>query len=211
MSKTLLLLRHGQTTSNVSGRYMGRVDEELSDEGIWQASRLAERLRQWPIEEVYSSPLRRALSTAEAVALPHALSTKKDEDLTEIDIGDWQGMFASEIAANYPDLWKAWRIDPSGFEAPGGESLLAVRRRVTSALERIVSATEGQMVALVTHEVVVRLLVAHCLVVSTSVYRRLEVANASLTIVQNRGDSWQLRLLNDTAHLGDKAYTGASH
>jgi broad specificity phosphatase PhoE len=207
MAKTLLLLRHAQTTSNVSGRYMGRTDEELSDMGLSQASRLAERLSHWPITEVYSSPLKRALSTAEAVALPHGLSVGIEDELIEIDLGQWRGMFGSDIATRYPALWKTWRTDPTGFEPPGGESLAKVQQRATAAMERIAASMGDKTIAFVTHDVAVRLLVAHCLDVPASIYRRLEIANASLTVVEGSGHRWRLRLLNDTAHLGDDVCT----
>ena len=206
MRTTLLLLRHAQTTSNVDGRYMGSMNEDLSEEGIWQASRLADRLRSWPIAKIWSSPLLRAVHTAEALARSRGLPTEQDGDLTEIDIGDWQGMFGTEIALRYPDLWKTWRTDPASFQAPNGESLVQVQHRVVVAMDRIASAMQDQMAALVTHDVVIRSLVAHCLGVTTSVYRRLEIANASLTVVQETGGRWRLRLLNDTGHLGDRSY-----
>ena len=189
---------------------MGRTDEGLSDIGRHQASRLADRLRHSSIAQVYSSPLRRALSTAEAVALPHGLTVRQENDLTEIDLGLWRGMFGSDIAAHYPVLWKTWRTDPTAFEPPGGESLAKVQQRATAIMERIAASMGDQMVALVTHDVVIRLLVAYCLEVPASIYRRLEIANASLTIVQSTDHQWRLRLLNDTAHLSDEARTRAN-
>lgn len=206
MMTTLLLLRHAQTASNVNGRYMGNTNEDLSQEGVRQASRLADRLSSWPIAGIWSSPLLRAVRTAEAVANSRGLTVEQDNDLTEIDIGDWQGMFGTEIALRYPDLWKAWRTEPASFQAPNGESLVQVQRRVVAALDRIAAVTPDHMAALVTHDAVIRLLVANCLEVSVSVYRRLEIANASLTVVLNTRGRWRLRLLNDTGHLGDEPY-----
>lgn len=113
-------------------------------------------------------------------------------------------MFAQEIAAKFPDLWQAWRSDPSGVQMPGGESLAQVHHRVIAAFNYITEANHGQQILVVTHDVIVRLLVAYCLNVSTAVYRRLEVTNASLTIIQVANSKCRLRLLNDTAHLGSE-------
>lgn len=180
---------------------MGWMDEDLSDIGVWQAERLSRRLAQRSIKAIYSSPLKRACRTAEMVALPHSLPVQVSGELGEIRIGEWEGMHAEEIATKFPDLWRTWRRDPTGIQIPGGESLSQVQDRAVAAFEDIARANKGRQVLVVTHDVVVRLVVAHYLGVTTSVYRRLEVANASLTVVElTDGRGW-LRVLNDTAHL----------
>jgi broad specificity phosphatase PhoE len=201
MNTTLLLVRHAQTASNVNGRYMGWIDEDLSEEGLRQAQRLSMRLSRWPIAAVFCSPLIRASRTAEILALPHGLPLQKLEELGEIRMGAWEGLFAQEIEAKFPQLWRTWRADPSAIHMPSGESLTQVRERSILALENIVLQNQGRQVVAVTHDVVARILVAHCLNVSTSIYRRLEVANTSLTVIQRTNDVYRLRLFNDTAHL----------
>src|SRR5512136_1185861 len=201
MSVTVILVRHGQTDWNVNGRYMGWTDEPLNEDGLRQAEKLARRLDQWPISAVYSSPLKRAWTTAEMVARPHSLLVRRLEELGEMRIGAWEGLFAVEIAAKYPELWKTWRTNPGDFRMPGGESLGEVRDRAVRAFDRITGGSEDRMVLAVTHDVVVRLLAAHCLGVSEDIYRRLEVGNASMTVIERDGEKRRLRVLNDTAHL----------
>lgn len=202
MKTTVLVARHAQTSSNTTGRYMGwKIDDDLNELGLWQAERLSHRLRERSITAIYSSPLQRALRTAEIIALPHSLPVQKLEQLGEIRLGAWEGMFANEISEQFPELWQTWRSDPSGIQMPGGESLAQVQNRAISALAYVTQTNSGQQVLIVTHDVIVRLLVAYCLNVSTSIYRRLEVANASLTLLQLSDDAFRLRLLNDTAHL----------
>jgi len=198
---TVLIVRHGQTASNVSGRYMGWIDEDLSDEGVWQAEQLSHRLAGWSITSVYSSPLRRANRTAEIIAAPHSIPVSIVDGLGEIRVGAWEGKFGKELEAEFPDLWRLWKTDPSTVRMPGGESLSQVRERAIASLEDIVEANRGHQVLMVTHDVVVRLLVAYCLGASSSIYRRLDAGNASLTIIQV-GDGWlRLRLMNDRGHL----------
>ena len=201
MSATLMLVRHGQTEWNVNGRYMGWTDEGLNEEGLRQAGMLARRLDRWPLSAVYSSPLRRAWRTAEIVACTHSLPVQKVEDLGEMRIGAWEGMYAGDIAARYPELWKTWRANPGDFRMPGGESLGEVRQRAVRAFSRIMDDSEGRLVLAVTHDVVVRLLAGHCLGVSADIYRHLEVGNASITVMERDGEKLRLRVLNDTAHL----------
>jgi phosphoserine phosphatase len=201
MSVTLVLVRHGQTDWNVNGRYMGWTDEGLSKEGLRQAEELARRLEQWPLSAVFSSPLSRAASTAEIVARRHSLAVQSLEELGEMRIGEWEGMYAGDIAARYPSLWKTWRTRPGDFRMPGGESLREVRERAVRAFDRMTESPDGRMVLAVTHDVVVRLLTAYCLGITEDIYRRLEVGNASLTVIERDGGKLKLRVLNDTAHL----------
>jgi len=201
MSASLILVRHGQTDWNVNGRYMGWMDEVLNEEGLRQAERLAQRLERWPISEVFSSPLKRSVRTAEIVARPHSAAVQTIEGLGEMRLGGWEGMFAGDIAAKYPELWQTWRTDPGDFRMPGGESLGEVRERAVRAFGRIMEESEGKMVLAVTHDVVVRLVVANCLGVSVDIYRRLEVGNASITVIERDGVKLRLRVLNDTGHL----------
>lgn len=197
----MILVRHGQTDWNVKARYMGWLDEGLNGEGVRQAERLARRLDRRPISAVYSSPLSRALRTAEIIAEPHSLAVQTMPELGEMRLGDWEGMYAGDIAARYPELWKTWRANPGDFRMPRGESLGEVRERAASAFDRIMEGAEGGMVLAVTHEVVVRLLVAQCLGVSSGIYRRLEVGNASMTIIERDGGRLKLKMMNDTGHL----------
>ena len=198
---TVLLVRHAQTDANVAGRYMGWVDEDLTEEGVWQAEQLSRRLTGQSIAAAYSSPLRRAYRTAEIIAAPHSIPVSPVEGLGEIRIGAWEGKYGAEIEEKFPDVWRVWRTDPSTVQMPDGESLTQVRERAIDSFEDIVEANKGQQVLMVTHDVVARLLAAYCLDVSSSIYRRLETANASLTIIQVI-DGWRrLRLLNDRGHL----------
>lgn len=201
MAATLVLVRHGQTDWNVTARYMGWIDEGLNAEGRQQAQRLARRLERWPFCAVYSSPLARALQTAETVAGPHSLTVQTMPELGEMRIGDWEGMYARDIAARYPEPWKTWRTNPGDFRMPNGESLGEVRERASAAFDRIMDGAEGRLALAVTHDVVVRLLVSRCLGLGTAAYRRLEVGNASMTIIERDGERLKLRVLNDTGHL----------
>lgn len=201
MAATLILVRHGQTDWNVNARYMGWIDEGLNPEGQRQAERLARRLDRWPISAIYSSPLARALRTAQIIAGPHSLPVQTMPELGEMRIGDWEGMLAVEIAARYPELWRTWRASPGDFRMPSGESLGEVAERAAAAFVRIMDGAEGTMALAVTHDVVVRLLVARCLGVSHAIYRRLEVGNASMTIIERDGARLRLKVMNDTCHL----------
>jgi len=201
MTTTVLLVRHGQTRSNVAGYYMGWSEEDLNEVGYIQARKLASRLADLPIASIYTSPLRRAHTTASLIAEPHGLKVKPLDDLIEIKLGDWQGLHEGEIAGRWPELWKQSQIDPSGMAMPNGESFSQVAERAIRAFETVVTANRDKHTVIVTHDIVVRILAAYVMGVTYSIYRRIKIDNASLSVVWISDSSKRLITLNDTAHF----------
>ena len=201
MTTTVLLVRHGQTNSNVTGFYMGWSDEDLDEVGHTQARRLSSRLSSWPIASVYTSPLRRAYTTAAILAEPHMLELNVLDDLIELGLGDWQGLHMDEIKRRWPDVWQQSRIDPSEVTMPNGESFRQVTERAVRVFESVLGSNPGKQVLMVTHEVIVKVIVAHVLGVSNSMYRRFEVNNASLSVIRVANSNSRLIRLNDTSHV----------
>ena len=201
MTTTVLLVRHGQTDSNVKGIFMGRSAENINETGHIQAHKLSERLAGSPIAVIYASPLRRTRTTAAILAAPHSLELELVDDLIEIQTGDWRGLNGDEISRKWPELWRQSRIDPSDFAMPNGESFKQVTERAVRAYEMIVAQNQGKQAAIITHDIVVRVIVAHILGTSNSIYRRFEIGNASLSRVVLTDDKTRLVTLNDTSHL----------
>jgi len=201
MTTTVLFVRHGQTESNITGFFMGWSNEDISDLGYAQARSLSSRLASLPIASVYTSPLKRAYNTALILAKPHNLELKALDDLIEIQLGDWQGLHMDEISQRWPELWKQSRIDPSEVTMPNGESFQQVTERAVRAFEMIVADNRDKQVVVVTHDVVIRVLVAHILGASNSIYRRFEINNASLSMMRVIDGKARLITLNDTSHL----------
>lgn len=201
MTTIVFLVRHGQANSNVTGFYMGWSDEDLSETGYSQSHRLASRLASLPIASVYSSPLKRTYTTAAILAKPHGLKVQTMDELIEIQLGDWQGLHIDEVKRRWPELWQQSRVDPSEITMPNGESFPQVTERAVRGFKKIIDANPGKQVIIVTHEVVVKVLVAHALGVSNSIYRRFEIGNASLSAIRVTNGKAQVITLNDTAHL----------
>lgn len=99
----IILVRHGETTWNVEGRYQGQEDTPLSERGLEQGRLLAEGLKNIPLDRAISSPLQRSFKTCQFCADLHDLSVSADERLSEINHGSWEGRLASEIAEAYPE------------------------------------------------------------------------------------------------------------
>ena len=201
MTATVLLVRHGQTKSNTTGFFMGWSDEDLNDVGYAQAQALSSRLANLPVSSIYTSPLRRTYNTAAILAKPHKLELKVIDELIEIQAGDWQGLHTDEIKQRWPELWQQSRTDVSNVTLPNGESFGQVTERAVRAFDTILAANHDRHVAIVSHEVVIKVIVAHVLGATNSIYRRFEVRNASLSEIQITDDNARLVTLNDVSHL----------
>jgi len=201
MSATILLVRHGQTRSNVTGYYMGWSNEDLNEVGYEQARRLSARLANAPIDSIYTSPLKRAYTTASLIAEPHDIEVKPLDDLIEIKLGDWEGLSEDEVRQRWPVIWHMSKIDPSGLWFPNGETFMQVVERAVRAFESVAAASQKKQAVIVTHDIVVRILAAYIMGVPYSIYRRLEIDNASLSVVRIADGTRQLITLNDTSHF----------
>lgn len=199
---TLLLVRHGSTP--LSGlRYSGRGDPPLTPDGEAQARAVAARLARVPgLGAVVSSPLRRARSTAEAIAAAAGVGVAVDDGLAETDFGRWDGLTFAEVREVWPTEHAAWLAD-SAVTPPGGESINQVARRVRKVRDRLLAAYPGRTVAVVSHVTPIKLVLCSALGAPVSSLFRIHLDTASLSTVDWYPDGPAVvRLLNDTGHLG---------
>jgi len=197
----LLLARHGNTKGNSAERFWGQTDVELSDNGIWQAERLADRLSEEKIDSIFSSELRRASVTAEIIASHHDIKVIACPELLEINFGKVEGFSFSEIGQHYPELVKAWPTRDPSFCFPEGESITDLNNRVIRFLPRLEEYTAEDTVLVVAHAGVLRLLICHLLKIDIWHWRQFRTDLASLSIVETYSQGATLTLLNDTSHL----------
>ncbi|MDQ2909431.1 MAG: histidine phosphatase family protein [Actinomycetota bacterium] len=146
---TILLARHGETDWNRDNRFQGHADPPLNETGRAQAAELSAALADEPLVAVYSSPLRRALETAEIVATPHGLEPVQVTALREVDVGSWQGLTRAEIEERFPEQFARWLAYEEGWE--DGESYEEMGRRVIAGLLELAAAHEGERILAVTH------------------------------------------------------------
>jgi len=198
----LLLLRHGQTALSVQRRYSGRGNPELTEVGRGQAADAARYLAQkGGISAVISSPLQRAHATATAAADALGLSVAVDENLTETDFGEWEGLTFPEAAKSHPDVHGRWLRDTS-LAAPGGESFDEVGQRVKRARDRIVAEHPGATVLVVSHVTPIKTLLRLALDAGPTILHRVHLDLASLSIAEFYPDNGaSVRLVNDTSYL----------
>ena len=203
----LLLIRHGESTANAEGRWQGHADFSLSERGRRESERLAERLAAWPIDALYTSPLRRARETAETVAARLGLALVEQAALMEFDAGEMSGLTREEVLERFPEYVEARRAGRTDVLVPGMESPDGFRRRVQSALEEIIAAHPQGTVAVVTHGGPIGFICRHALGLPMEGVTPFAFANASITTLDVReGEGaavppFRLIGLNDTCHL----------
>lgn len=153
----------------------------LSEEGRRQLDRLCRRVRAAEAHAVCTSPLERAVATAEALGAALGVPVTVAEELNELDYGRWTGRTVQELAAE--PLWPAWNSFRSGTRVPGGETLIEVQARALRLVERLRGEHPGGRVLLVSHGDVIRGLLLHFLGSSTDFIHRLVVDPGSISTV----------------------------
>lgn len=178
----LLLIRHGENDFVKSSKLPGHLPGiHLNERGRQQAASLAEALSDVPIRAVYSSPLERALETAEPIATLHGLKIETESDLADADVGKWQGR--SLKALRLTNAWKIVQRAPSRFHFPQGESFMELQARIVSVLERIIRKHNKprDIIAVVYHADPIKLAVAHFLGLPLDHFQRLSCDTGSMT------------------------------
>ena len=201
----LYMVRHGATRLSMEDRFAGAVDVELSEEGKFQAARLAERLADDRITAVYCSPLKRTVQTATILATPHKLPLIEQDGLREIHHGHWEGMRRADVEAQFPDEYAAWEEDPFTFAPQGGEAGVNVIARALPIIRQIVVEHRGENVVVVSHKATLRLLLSSLLGFDARGYRdRLDQSPASLNVLDFKDPvRTRLMLFNDVSHYTD--------
>jgi len=196
----IILVRHGETDWNVAEVFRGRIDIELNETGTKQAELLAEYLRDLRIAGIYSSPLRRALKTAETVASRHNLDVEIAPGLIDFNYGEWQGLSHEVVKDRYKELYAEWISSPHQIKMPAGESLDDVRRRVTSVVDSVVARYEGTVV-LVAHRVINKVLICALLGLDNSHFWDIRQDPCGVTAFTCENGRFILTKHNDTSFL----------
>ena len=206
----IFLVRHGETQWNQTHRFQGRMDIPLNQEGKNQACALALTLKDEPFIAIYCSPLIRAIETARLIKKFHPSTPLiEEEGLTEMDLGEFDGMEAAYWSAHYQDFFETWRSTPGCLRMPGGESLQEVQVRAVGTLERITELyPSGSTLLLCSHNFVNRTILCHALGFPLDRFRDVKQDTATLNILYMQGQRLWAELVNDLSHL--RKYKGVS-
>ena len=199
----ILLVRHGETSWNLEGRFQGRSDVPLNEKGKEQANALALALRGEALTAIYCSPLVRAKETACLIKAFHAsVPLYEEEGLMEMDLGEFEGIEGPRWAAQYAEFRTAWKQNPASVRMPGGESLHEVQARAMSALERIAGAHPPEStLVLCSHNFVILTILCHALKIPLDRFRELRQGTAALNVLYKQGERYRAEVVNDRSHL----------
>jgi broad specificity phosphatase PhoE len=200
MTRELILVRHGETLHNVNRITQGWSDSELSDRGREQVLHLAERLKSMQPTALYSSPLGRAMSTAQAIADATGLEIVQLDDLREMNYGRWEGRAFADIRAQDEDIYRRWIADED-CPCPEGESHADVRRRMMRVFETLNRETvNSERAVVVAHGTAIRIGATALLNLPLMSAMRFAQDNAGVNWFVQRGEHWLLKTWNDTTH-----------
>jgi broad specificity phosphatase PhoE len=197
---TIMLIRHGNTAWNVEEIFRGRADVELNETGIKQAELLAKHLADESITAIYSSPLKRALQTAEMIAGSRHIGVITAPELIDFDYGEWQGLSHDTVKEKYQALYAEWLNNPHLVKVPQGESLDDVSRRAINLVNHVIAKHKGT-VALVSHRVIHKVIICALLGLDNSHFWNIKLDTCGITTFVYEQNRFVLTGHNDTSFL----------
>jgi len=192
----IYLMRHGLTESNIRKIYAGRSDEGLvgMKKGLWDMDygvgiegirNIGKKMLGLEIEKIYSSPIRRAVQTAEIIDGFLDVGVEVEENLKEMRLEPWKGLSEEEVAERFPEEWKVWNTEPSKLNVDGRETLKEVQLRALEAVKRIYGCLDYSKVLAVTHVALIRLLMIYYNEMNMDDYRKIDVKNGAVFLLRN--------------------------
>lgn len=201
MNTCLFLIRHGATRLNLETPYRlqgSEVDEPLVELGIRQSIGAQQLLQPVSLRAVYSSPMQRAIQTAEIVAQPHALPVLAMPNLREGSVGRWENRTWPDIKASEPEAYQQFIHHPDTIGYAGGENFNQVLARVKPVFLQLLKQHTGESFAVVGHQIVNRVIVADIMGLPMKHARTMKFANAGVTLISVENDQPVLISLNVT-------------
>ncbi len=199
----LYIVRHGQTEWNIQGKIQGHKNANLTEDGLKQGDKVAERMASEKIDIIYSSDLDRARITAEKISKTTGAKLIVTEELREMNFGVWEGEFFKDVKVSDPDGYMKWMKEPENLNIAEGETLEILEKRMEKVINKIVAENEGKNIVIVSHGTALKTLILHLLKMPLTNYKNLAMDNVSLSIVEKRDYNNVLKLYNDTGHLGE--------
>jgi alpha-ribazole phosphatase len=197
----IILVRHGETAYNANETFRGRADVPLNETGLKQAKLLGEYLSHEKIDHIYSSPLKRAVTTAEAIATAQKIKVKLAENINDLDCGEWEGLTLKEVQQKYEDIYQDWVDTPEQVKIPGGESLADVRNRALPFVKDAVTRCPEGKIVLVSHRAVNKVLICALLGLDNSMFWSFKLDTGAITRFSYDGVKTVLIGHNDTSYL----------
>jgi probable phosphoglycerate mutase len=178
---TFFLIRHA-SCDGLGQTLWGRTPGiRLNEQGRLQAQRLAKRFEGMKFDKIYSSPLERALETAEPIARAMKLEVRKSDALNEIDFGEWSGKTFEQLDSD--ERWRHFNSCRSTASVPGGESFLEVQNRVVKEIDRLAHEHRDARVAIVSHADPIKAVIGYFAATPIDLIQRFEISPCSVSVI----------------------------
>ena len=197
----LILVRHGETRLNKEGRIQGVGAAPLNATGRAQAHAAGRALQGDLPLALYTSPIARALETAQIMSKAFNVTLAALSGLEEADAGELEGLNGSEMRERYPDFAQRWAQDSATTQMPAGESLLQVEERAWRAVSRLLDLHAEDTVVAVTHNFTIQTIICKVLDLPLHNSRRLRHDLGAISRLELSRDHGALVSLNETWHL----------
>ncbi len=198
----IILVRHGQTEWNRIERFRGQADVPLNQTGLAQAEATGRRIAdEWQPAAIYAGPLSRTMRTAEAVGACCHLPVSVEQRLVDINYGEWQGLTPDVVRERWPEELSVWYNAPHLARIPNGETLENLRIRAMSAVNDLVARHLDQIIVLVSHTVVNRIILLGVLGLGNDRFWRLRQDTCAINVFEVENGVFTLVTMNDTGHL----------
>ncbi|RMF81000.1 MAG: MSMEG_4193 family putative phosphomutase [Chloroflexi bacterium] len=197
----ILLIRHGINEFVKTGKLAGRIpDVHLNEDGKAQVEALGKRLADAPLQQLYASPLDRTMETAAAIQKYHPeLPIQILEGIGEVDYGDWEGQPIADLTKR--KMWHVVQEYPSRAYFPNGETMREVQVRAVNTLEHLAAKHPGEMIAIVSHADLIKMILAHYLGMHLDTFQRIVISTASISTLMLGYGRPYIGTMNDVAHV----------
>ncbi len=212
MSLKIYLLRHGETEYSQRGAYCGALDAGLTPEGHQMAQTFADAYRSIPWADVYVSPMKRAIATAQPLCDALCMPMQMRDGLREISYGAWEDQELDYVRQRYEQDYLRWQTDPAWNPPTGGETAIQIAARALPVITEIESGYKTGDVLVVSHKATIRIVLCSLLGIDVGRYRdRINAPAASVSIVKFGPYGPMLEVLGDRSympgHLRERAGT----
>ena len=205
MALTLYVLRHGQTALSREDVFCGSgLDPELTSEGLEMAQAFVKAYHDTDWRAVYSSRLRRSITTAQPLCQASGIDLQVRAELNEIGYGRWEGLTKEQVGQEFHDEYIAWLADPAWHAPTGGELATLIARRALQVVEEIRQEFSDGNILLVSHKATIRIVLCSLLGIDVGSFRyRLGCPVGSVSIVEFTLNGAMLKALSDRSHLSE--------
>lgn len=212
MGLKIYLLRHGETAYSQSGAYCGSLDPELTAEGSLMAQAFADSYRSTSWTEVYVSPMKRAIATAQPLCTAVGLPMQTRDGLREISYGTWEGRTQEDVKQHHEQDYLRWLTEPAWNSPTGGETAVQIANRALPIITEIEAKYKDGNILVVSHKATIRIILCSLMGIDLGRYRdRIDAPAASVSIVKFDIYGPMLEALGDRSymprHLRERAGT----